>query len=241
MQEGALSLMQMAKTSSRLAMLAESGGMLHLRQNWLKEGWTVCHGATAGEVFDHGNVCLYGEGYGAKIQSGGDYMNDGRSVDFILFDVNIAGIWLEGHNVDDIAEKLSDYMEDQIKKTDALSEPDKVIEYLKLKIGLNKNEDIFLIWVTCKNKIINCESHSTGSVSSALIYPRRIIRSALDNNASGLILAHNHPSGSILPSEPDNLMTEKIKKCMEIIDVKLLDHIIVGSTDYFSYQEENKL
>ncbi len=58
-------------------------------------------------VFDHGGVCLYGEGFGEKIQSGGGYMADGHGVDFILFDVNIAGLWLERDNVQDIAEKLS--------------------------------------------------------------------------------------------------------------------------------------
>ena len=58
-------------------------------------------------VFDHGNVCLYGEGYGAKIQSGGGYMEDGTGVSFTLFDVMIAGTWLERHNVEDIALKLS--------------------------------------------------------------------------------------------------------------------------------------
>lgn len=98
-------------------------------------------------------------------------------------------------------------------------------------------EQFFVIFMDAKNAIIKKELHSIGSLSSAPIYPREIIKSAIKYNASSMIFLHNHPSGDPEPSDGDIAMTRLLITATEIFDLKVLDHIILGHDKYFSFAD----
>jgi len=84
-------------------------------------------------------------------------------------------------------------------------------------------------FLTCRNRLIDWRVMFSGTLDSAMVYPREIAKAALELNAAGVILAHNHPSGVAEPSQADHLITERIRKACELVDVRVLDHFIVGA------------
>ena len=99
--------------------------------------------------------------------------------------------------------------------------------------------EIFLILhMNSKNGLIKEEIHSIGTANQSAIYPREIARSAILNNSSSVILIHNHPSGDPAPSEPDKEQTRRIINALNLFDIKVLDHIILGRDKYYSFQDQ---
>ncbi len=104
-----------------------------------------------------------------------------------------------------------------------------------------KYESFWILLLNRANKIIKKIQVSDGGVSGTVADPKRIFKLSLENDASGLILCHNHPSGNTKPSEADIKLTKKIQKGGELLDINVLDHIIVGEENYFSFADENLL
>lgn len=109
--------------------------------------------------------------------------------------------------------------------------------YLRLKLADQPNETFFVIFMNTAHGILSFEQLFNGSINEAPVYPRIIVKKALDYNASAVILAHNHPSGSCEPSNDDIQTTRKIREILGIIEVELLDHIIVTHSDCYSFTE----
>jgi DNA repair protein RadC len=99
-------------------------------------------------------------------------------------------------------------------------------------------EKFWVILLDQANQVIRISEVSEGSVSGTVADPKKIFRLALEGNASSIILCHNHPSGQLKPSEQDIRITEKIKKSGEMIDLKVLDHLIIGHDKFFSFRDE---
>jgi len=137
--------------------------------------------------------------------------------------------------------KLSLLAEKQDLKT--LTSPSVVIDYLIAKNINNKDiEKMNILYLNVKNKVI--ENYTIeGTVDRLIFYPREILKKALLNNATSIIISHNHPSGEVDPSGEDIRITDELKKCCKLFDISLLDHIITcyGSNNYFSFQEESIL
>lgn len=110
-------------------------------------------------------------------------------------------------------------------------------EYAKALLAGRRNECFYCICVDVKRRLISSTMISEGSVSQAEVYPREIAECALKYNASGVILAHNHPSTDLLPSESDKHTTSVIKSVLDYLDVEVIDHIIIGGDRYFSFAE----
>ena len=104
-----------------------------------------------------------------------------------------------------------------------------------------KYESFWVLLLNRANKIIKKIQISDGGVSGTVADPKRIFKISLENDASGIILCHNHPSGNIKPSEADIKLTKKIKNGGEILDINVLDHIIIGDENYFSFADQNIL
>jgi DNA repair protein RadC len=104
-----------------------------------------------------------------------------------------------------------------------------------------KQELFLVVSLNTKNKIINTHISSIGTLDSSTIHPRDIFREAIRNNASGIILIHNHPSGDVNPSNEDLKVTKLLKNISNIIGIKLLDHIIISKEQFFSFQESGFL
>lgn len=131
-------------------------------------------------------------------------------------------------------------------KSNELSSPERAAEFARsLFYEFTENEVrcmprecmiVCCVDTKCKPTII--EHVSVGTANSALVDMKSIFMSAILSNADGIFIFHNHPSGSAEPSIQDNLITNKIKEAGKILDIKLLDHIIVGDSQYYSYDEK---
>ena len=97
---------------------------------------------------------------------------------------------------------------------------------------------MLILFLDSKNHVMKIETHSIGTVDSSAVYPREIFKSAILNNASSFICIHNHPSGDPDPSEGDREITKHIVFCSELLQIKALDHIILGDNKYFSFADQ---
>ncbi len=136
-----------------------------------------------------------------------------------------------------VKELGTEYLAEKMKELDVLSSPDAVYSFSRSKLSGRDNESFLLIYVNSKNRIIDHEILFEGTVDRSAVYPRRIVKRALERNASGLILVHNHPSGECSPSSQDLKLTRDIKDVATQLDIRVLDHVIVGRGGYFSFQE----
>jgi DNA repair protein RadC len=129
----------------------------------------------------------------------------------------------------------TEHYADKLRSMDSISASSDVYDFVLEKLAGCKDESFLAIFLNSKNKILNFEILAEGTVTQARVYPRKIIRRALDINAAGLIVVHNHPSGEILPSQNDIELTDILKNLCDAMDIRFLDHIIVGKSGYKSY------
>ncbi len=118
--------------------------------------------------------------------------------------------------------------------------PDVVFRYLKKFFVNTKHECFYMVCLDQKKKLINTNLVSEGSTTEIQVYIRNIFEIAIKTNAANVILVHNHPSGECLPSKSDILTTDQIIKSLELISVKVLDHMILTKDDYYSFAK-NKI
>ncbi|HCE46789.1 MAG TPA: hypothetical protein DET40_24845 [Lentisphaeria bacterium] len=132
------------------------------------------------------------------------------------------------------------YLEEDMRSSEAYSSPQKAADYFRLKHQDSEVEKLEVMFLDSKNHLIKSETIASGTVDRSIIYPREVMRKALDLNASSVIIGHNHPSGICAPSNDDIKLTQAIADCLSFFDMKVLDHLIVGKFDrYFSFTENN--
>lgn len=116
-----------------------------------------------------------------------------------------------------------------------------VFEYFQPLIGELPHEEFWILYLNNSNKILRHMQLSKGSITGTLVDIRLLFKEALLLGAVSIILAHNHPSGVLRPSQPDMNITKKIKAAGEQLDIKVLDHLIITETNFFSFADENLL
>ena len=129
------------------------------------------------------------------------------------------------------------YLEKGLYKKDLLSSPDVVYDYLKASLKGALDEEFKAVFLNNRNHLLAVETIQTGTVNKSVVYPRKIVERALYNHAASVIIAHNHPGGSLKPSEDDCRVTKAIKEALKTVDIVLLDHILIGGDSYFSLRE----
>ncbi|MFY0607413.1 MAG: DNA repair protein RadC [Cyclobacteriaceae bacterium] len=127
---------------------------------------------------------------------------------------------------------------DPIKKPKVTCSND-AVDYLKSDMVDMQHEEFWILLLKRNNEIITKHQVSKGGISGTVADPKIIFKTALDHNASGVILAHNHPSGNLKPSEADIRLTKKLKSAGEMLDITVLDHIIFTDHSYFSFSDES--
>lgn len=123
---------------------------------------------------------------------------------------------------------------------EALTDPDKAKDCIKLKLAPLEHEVFLCVFLDNQHKVIASEELFRGTIDGASVYPREVVKTALQHNAAALIFAHNHPSGISEPSQADRLITEKLKTALALIDIRVLDHFVVGEAVY-SFAEHGLL
>ena len=111
---------------------------------------------------------------------------------------------------------------------DVMSSPAVVRDYLRLQLATQEREVFACLFLDNRHRLIAFEELFFGTVDGASVHPREIVKSALHYNAAALILAHNHPSGVAEPSQADQRITERLRDALALIDVRVLDHFVVG-------------
>ncbi|GAA3616488.1 DNA repair protein RadC [Flavivirga amylovorans] len=131
-------------------------------------------------------------------------------------------------------------VEDALQRSKIISSRS-VFELMQPKIGELKHEEFWIIYLNNSNRVIQKNQLSKGGITGTLVDVRLVLKNALEVGATGLILAHNHPSGTLKPSESDKQITNKLKKAAQSIDIKVLDHLIITEKAYFSFADETLL
>ncbi len=128
-----------------------------------------------------------------------------------------------------LAEKASD--------RPLIDSPGAVEDYLRLMIGSRPHEVFVCLFLDAQHRLLQIEESAHGSLTHIAVYPREIVRRALSLNAAALIVAHNHPSGIIRPSAADKQLTHVLRDALALVDVRLMDHFVVGANDIFSFAQ----
>ncbi|ELW2864738.1 DNA repair protein RadC [Salmonella enterica] len=127
------------------------------------------------------------------------------------------------------------------ENTVTMTSPSIFIDYLKLHFIDHEREHFGVIFLNNQNQVIATETLFSGTLNHVEVHSRVIARKALLHNAHAVLLAHNHPSGEVSPSQSDKLVTEKIVKCLNMLDIQVLDHIIISSENHYSFAEHGLL
>lgn len=130
------------------------------------------------------------------------------------------------------------YLDGGIRKNDVITNSASMRRYLRAKLRHQTREIFACIFLDTKNHIIQYQEVFFGTVDCAAVYPREVLKLALRFNASAVIFAHNHPSGSAEPSYSDKEITHTLTQALELVDIKVLDHVIVGDLDEVSFAEK---
>ena len=129
------------------------------------------------------------------------------------------------------------HLQERMQREQVLTCPVSVSSYLRLKLQQRKQEIFAVLFLDTKHRLIAYEELFRGTVDGAAVYPREVVRRALEHNAAAVILAHNHPSGVASPSDADKRITRRLKQALALVDVKVLDHMIVGAGEVVSLAE----
>ena len=113
--------------------------------------------------------------------------------------------------------------------------------YLTLKLAREESEQFVVMFLDAQNRLIEAETMFCGTLTQASVYPREVVKRALHHNAAAVILAHNHPSGVVEPSQSDRILTDALKQSLSLVDVRVLDHFIVAGRDTLSFAERGML
>ncbi len=130
------------------------------------------------------------------------------------------------------------YKGDIKKEGIQLKDKTSLLRYLRSEIGFSTREEFRVIFLNNYNMLVGSETLFMGTIDKSAVYPREIIEKVIQYKAKGIIFAHNHPSGNLRPSKQDIQITEHMQEVLELIDVKLLEHIIITKDGYFSFLEE---
>ncbi|WP_278387784.1 RadC family protein [Pseudomonas oryzihabitans] len=129
------------------------------------------------------------------------------------------------------------HLAEGLKRDSALESPQQVRDYLKARLRHEPHEIFGCLFLDTRHRVLAFEALFHGTIDGASVYPRQVVKRALAHNAAAVILTHNHPSGFAEPSQADRLLTTRLKDALALVDVRVLDHFIVGDGEPLSMAE----
>lgn len=140
---------------------------------------------------------------------------------------------------DGIIARAMEILTGRVKKGPAMSSPDVVRQYLTIKGAEHSEREVFsVMFLDSQNSLIKLVPMFFGTLNQTSVYPREVVKLALSMNAASVILTHNHPSGDVKPSSSDKLLTSTLKSALNLVDVRVVDHIITGGGSSYSMAEQ---
>lgn len=128
-----------------------------------------------------------------------------------------------------------------VSTVNVMSSPEATCRFLQHHLGCHNREVFTCLFLDSQNRVLACEDLFFGTLDGAAVYPREVAVRALHNRAAGVIFAHNHPSGIAEPSGADRRITTRLAEALALLDIRVLDHIIVGSGQEFSFAAQGLL
>jgi len=132
-------------------------------------------------------------------------------------------------------------LENRFQRSHYLTNPEVTRDYLHSTLADKDREVFALVFLDNQHAVIGLEILFYGTIDGASVYPREVVKAALDRNAAAVILAHNHPSGIAEPSNADQRITERLVNALKTVDIRVLDHLIIGGTNSVSLAERGLL
>jgi DNA repair protein RadC len=129
----------------------------------------------------------------------------------------------------------------QFMQRESLGSPRDTIIYLTLRLAHLEHEVFCCIFLDNRNRVLRFETMFQGTINGTAVYAREVVKRALSCNAASVIFAHNHPSGVAEPSQADEILTQRLKEALTLVDVRVLDHIVIGGTESISFSERGLL
>ena len=116
-----------------------------------------------------------------------------------------------------------------------------VRDWLRLNLATLEREALSVLWLDNQHRLIAHDTLFLGTINTITVHPREVVRAGLKHNAAAAVLAHNHPSGEAEPSKADRKITERLKQALDLVDIRLLDHLVVGGMETVSFAERGWL
>ncbi len=133
------------------------------------------------------------------------------------------------------------YLEARLVRGDALASPEDTRRYLQARLRAHPYEVFACLFLDNRHRVISCEEMFRGTIDGTSVHPRTIVQRALSLNAAALIAAHNHPSGVSEPSQADRSLTRRLQEALGLVDIRLLDHLVIGDGETASFAERGWL
>ena len=125
----------------------------------------------------------------------------------------------------------------RVRRGATMSSPQAVKDHLRLELGVLEHEVFCVLFLDAQHRIIELKQMFRGTVTQTSVYPREVVKAALACNSAAVVLAHNHPSGSVEPSRADEFLTQTLKTALALVDVRVLDHLVVAGAEVTSFAE----
>jgi DNA repair protein RadC len=125
----------------------------------------------------------------------------------------------------------------QLEEREVFSSPGAVKQYLQLRLAARAHEVFAVLFLDAQNRLVALEELFRGTLTQTSVYPREVVQQALHHRAAAVVLAHNHPSGTVQPSRADEALTQTLKTALAMVDVRVLDHVIVAAGGALSMAE----
>lgn len=129
------------------------------------------------------------------------------------------------------------HLAERLQRSSALSSPGATRDYLRALLRDREHEVFAVVYLDNQHQVLACEELFRGTIDGASIYPREVVKSALRRNAAAVIFAHNHPSGIAEPSAADRSITRRLKEALALVEIRVLDHLVIGEGDAVSFAE----
>jgi DNA repair protein RadC len=133
------------------------------------------------------------------------------------------------------------YLEEQLKQSPIFTKPKQVEDYLAVQMKDYQREVFSVLLLDTRHQLLGYHEIFQGTIDTTSVHPREVVRLALQKNAAAIIVAHNHPSGVADPSQSDIAITQRLKAALELVDIRLLDHFIIGQGEITSLADLGKL
>ncbi len=140
-----------------------------------------------------------------------------------------------------VLDRALDIVGRALREREVFGTPDAVKHYLTLRLAGESVEHFGVMYLDVQNRLIAFHVHFTGTLEQTSVYPREVVRFALEHNASAVVLTHNHPSGVPTPSRADEALTQTLKVALALMDIRVLDHVIVAPGQALSMAERGLL